>query len=104
MQLFPKLPHLAFMQKQPSLVFCLLMDLIGMATYAIPLLGEFGDIIWAPVSAFIFYRTFGGTKGMLGGAFNFLEEILPGFDFIPTFTIMYFLTAKNPANKTLFIK
>ena len=93
------------MQKQPSLVFCLVMDLIGMATYAIPLLGEFGDAIWAPVSAFIFYRTFGGTKWMLGGAFNFLEEILPGFDFIPTFTIMYFLTGKNRSvGKTLIIK
>ena len=66
-----------------------------MATYAIPLLGEFGDTLWAPISAFIFYRTFGGTKGMLGGAFNFLEEILPGFDFIPSFTIMYFMTAKK---------
>lgn len=71
------------------------MDLIGMATYAIPFLGEFGDTLWAPISAFIFYRTFGGTKGMLGGVFNFVEEILPGFDIIPTFTIMYFLSKKN---------
>ncbi|HLO80795.1 MAG TPA: hypothetical protein VK166_07555 [Chitinophagaceae bacterium] len=71
------------------------MDLIGMATYAIPVLGEFGDTLWAPVSAFIFYKTFGGTRGMIGGAFNFLEEILPGFDFIPTFTIMYFMTARK---------
>jgi hypothetical protein len=81
------------------------MDLIGMATYAIPLLGEFGDVIWAPVSAFIFYKAFGGTKGMLGGAFNFLEEILPGFDFIPTFTIMYFLMGKNRSmDKPMIIK
>jgi hypothetical protein len=93
------------MKKQPSLIFCLLMDLIGMATYAIPLLGEFGDTLWAPVSAFIFYKTFGGTKGMIGGAFNFLEEILPGFDFIPTFTIMYFMTAKkNSTQEAVWIK
>jgi hypothetical protein len=105
MQPFKTPSHLPVMQKQPTLIFCLLMDLIGMATYAIPLLGEFGDAIWAPVSAFIFYKTFGGTKGMLGGAFNFLEEILPGFDFIPTFTIMYFLTGKNKSiGKTLVIK
>ncbi len=83
------------MKKQPSLIFCLLMDLIGMATYAIPVLGEFGDTLWAPISAFIFYKTFGGTRGMIGGAFNFLEEILPGFDFIPTFTIMYFMTVRK---------
>jgi len=73
------------------------MDLIGMATYAIPFFGEIGDMFWAPVSAFIFYRTFGGTKGMLGGMFNFVEELIPGLDFIPTFTIMYFLTRKKHA-------
>jgi len=90
------------MTKQPSLVFCLLMDLIGMATYAIPFLGEFGDVLWAPISAFIFYRTFGGTKGVLGGIFNFAEELLPGFDFIPTFTIMYFMTRKKTATTQVF--
>jgi hypothetical protein len=67
------------------------MDLIGCATYAIPLLGEFADIIWAPISAIIFFVTFGGWKGALGGIGNFIEEILPGTDFIPSFTIMWFL-------------
>jgi hypothetical protein len=75
----------------PSLIFCLLMDAIGYATYAVPFLGEFGDIIWAPISALIFYRTFGGWKGAFGGMFNFIEELLPGFDFIPSFTIMWFM-------------
>jgi hypothetical protein len=86
------------MAKKPSLAFCLLMDLLGLATYALPFLGEFGDLLWAPISAFIFYRTFGGTKGLLGGMFNFMEELLPGFDFIPTFTIMYFMTRKKTAD------
>jgi hypothetical protein len=67
------------------------MDLIGYATYAIPFLGEFADIIWAPISAIIFFITFGGWKGVLGGIGNFIEEILPGTDFIPSFTIMWFL-------------
>ena len=79
------------MKKQPSLAFCVLMDLIGFATYAIPGLGEFADIIWAPISGIIFFITFGGWKGALGGMFNFVEEILPGTDFIPSFTIMWFL-------------
>ena len=77
-------------KQQPSLLFCILMDAIGYMTYALPLLGEFGDILWAPVSAFIFFRTFGGWKGAFGGLFNFVEELLPGFDFIPSFTIMWF--------------
>ncbi len=76
---------------QVSLLFCILMDILGYATFAIPLIGEFADIIWAPISAMIFYRTFGGWKGAIGGTFNFLEEILPGLDFIPTFTITYFM-------------
>ena len=76
---------------QPSLLFCIVMDLIGYATYAIPFLGEFADIIWAPISAIVFFITFGGWKGALGGIGNFIEEILPGTDFIPSFTIMWFL-------------
>ena len=77
-------------KKQPSLAFCIAMDLLGYATYAIPFLGELGDIVWAPISAFLFFKHFGGWKGAFGGIFNFVEEILPGLDFIPTFTITYF--------------
>jgi hypothetical protein len=75
--------------KTGSLLFCILMDLVGYATYSIPLFGEIGDILWAPVSAVIFYKTFGGWKGAFGGIFNFVEELLPGTDFIPSFTIMW---------------
>ena len=79
------------MKKQPSLIFCILMDLVGYATYAIPGLGEIADILWAPISSIIFMATFGGYKGVLGGFGNFIEELLPGTDFIPSFTIMWFI-------------
>jgi len=65
------------------------MDLLGCASYAVPLLGEVSDVIWAPISAIIFYRMFGGTLGTFGGMFNFMEELFPGLDFIPTFTISW---------------
>ncbi len=78
-------------RKQPSLLFCILMDLVGYATYAVPILGEFGDILWAPISSLIFMSSFGGWKGVLGGFGNFIEELLPGTDFIPSFTIMWFI-------------
>jgi hypothetical protein len=95
-------------KKQPSLVFCIIMDVLGYATYAIPGFGELGDIVFAPISAIIFYFMFGSWKGAL---FNFTEEILPGTDFIPSFTIMwlwnYFAGKKTgitsilqPKNKT----
>lgn len=75
--------------KTPSLAACILMDILGYATYSIPLIGELADIIWAPISALIFFRMFGGWKGAFGGMFNFVEELLPGLDFIPTFTITW---------------
>ena len=78
-------------QKNASLLFCIIMDLIGYATYAIPVLGEVGDLFWAPVSAIIFFKTFGGWRGAVGGVFNFIEELAPGLDFIPSFTMMWLL-------------
>lgn len=81
----------------PSLAFCLAMDALGFVTYAIPGLGEFGDLFWAPVSAMIFMISFGGWKGVLGGAFNFVEEILPGTDFIPSFTLAWLLKNRRVA-------
>jgi hypothetical protein len=74
-------------KKQPSLVFCIIMDVLGFATYAVPGFGELADIVFAPVSAIVFYFMFGSWKGAL---FNFTEEVLPGTDFIPTFTIAWF--------------
>ncbi len=68
------------------------MDAIGLLNYAVPVMGEFTDLVWAPISAFIFYMSFGSWKGSL---FNFAEEILPGVDFIPTFTIMWFMQKKQ---------
>jgi hypothetical protein len=84
-------------QATPSLLLCLVMDLLGYATYAIPGIGEFGDIVWAPISAIVFYKMFGGWKGAFGGLFNFVEEILPGLDFIPSFTIMWFIQRAKKA-------
>lgn len=72
----------------PSLVACLLMDAIGSAVILIPVAGE---LIWAPISAFLFWRMFGFRKGFLGGVFSFVEELIPGLDFIPTFTISWIL-------------
>ncbi|TAH04305.1 MAG: hypothetical protein EAZ16_05680 [Sphingobacteriales bacterium] len=90
--------------KKPSLLVCIAMDALGYATYAIPFLGELGDLIWAPVSAAVFFKVFGGWKGALGGTFNFIEELLPGLDFVPSFTIMWLLQhfgKKQPTTTTI---
>jgi len=82
----------------PNIALCIILDLIGMASYLIPALGEFSDIIWAPISGFLFYKLFGGRFGVIGGVLNFLEEIIPFTDIIPSFTIAWFIK-KNELDK-----
>ena len=73
----------------PSLSMCLLMDLLGFAFLSIPFLGPFVEMLFAPISAIVYWRMFGFRKGFFGGIFNFVEELIPGVDLIPTFTITW---------------
>jgi hypothetical protein len=82
-------------KKLPSLKVCILLDAIGCLSYILPFLGEFTDLIWAPLSGFIFYFLFGNKLGAMGGVFSFFEELFPGLDFIPTFTISYFIRKRE---------
>ncbi len=88
----------------PPLALCILLDAIGCASYLLPFLGEFIDVIWAPISGIIYYRLFGGVKGLFGGVFSFLEELLPGFDIIPTFTITWFLQQQKRSKDAVTIQ
>ena len=81
--------------KLPSLHTCILLDLVGMSSYLLPFAGEVFDFIWAPLSAIIFYFMFGKKAGVFGGMFSFIEELLPGFDIIPTFTIAWFIRKRK---------
>lgn len=86
----------------PSLKTCLLLDAVGCMSYLIPVAGEAIDFIWAPISAIVFYFIFGKKKfGFLGGAFAFLEELSPGLDFIPTFTIAWLIRKYDIENELL---
>jgi hypothetical protein len=84
----------------PNLAICLIMDLIGMASYILPGIAEYTDIVWAPISGYIFFKLFGGRFGLIGGVLDFLEEILPFTDIIPSFTIAWFIRKKQ-ADKLL---
>ena len=75
----------------PNIGLCIVMDLIGMSSYVLPFLAEVTDLVWAPISAMIFNKLFGGKLGMIGGVLNFLEEIIPFTDIIPSFTIAWFI-------------
>ncbi|MHB9056846.1 MAG: hypothetical protein ACYC2P_11955 [Paludibacteraceae bacterium] len=83
----------------PSLPFCILMDVVGMASYLVPGVGETFDLVWAPISGFIFLKAFGGMTGKIGGLISMMEEALPFVDIVPTFTIGHFY-AKHQLKKT----
>lgn len=78
--------------KRRQLITGLFLDLIGMASYLLPGLGEFTDVIWAPISAFILAKMYPGKIGKVGAIVNFIEEISPGLDIIPTFTLTWVYT------------
>lgn len=78
--------------KWRNLIFGLLLDGIGMLSFVVPGIGEFSDVIWAPVSGWIMTRIYKGRVGQVAGVIAFVEELLPGFDFIPSFTLMWIYT------------
>jgi hypothetical protein len=75
-----------------KLIIGLVLDGIGTISFSIPLLGEFSDIIWAPIAAFIMSRMYKGRVGRAAGILTFVEEILPFTDVIPSFTITWIYT------------
>lgn len=93
-----RLPNVLLVAPQPppdeqqarltKLLVSVLIDLIGMATYVVPLAGEAGDLAWAPISALLIQQLYG--NGLLTGL-AFAEELLPGLDIIPTATIAWLL-------------
>ena len=87
-------------QKLPPFCICILLDTIGLVTYLIPGWGEWVDIGWAPISAFLFYLLFGGKTGVIGAIINFIEESVPFADAIPMFTIGYFIRRREISNSS----
>jgi hypothetical protein len=80
------------MNKYKKLALGIFLDALGYVSYIFPGLGEFTDIIWAPLSAWIMTKLYKGKPGKVAAVVNFVEEALPGFDVIPTFTLMWLYT------------
>ena len=78
--------------KYKKLTLSLLLDAVGYVSFLIPGLGEFIDVAWAPASAYIMTKLYKGKRGKIAGAVSFIEEIMPGMDVIPTFTLMWLYT------------
>lgn len=74
--------------KNKKLAFSIIFDAVGYTSYVFPLI----DIGWAPLSAYLMTKLYKGKKGKIAAVITFIEEALPGFDFIPTFTLMWLYT------------
>lgn len=79
-------------KKNILLIVGIIFDLIGMISYIVPGFGEGIDFIWAPISGLALFVMYKGVKGIVGGILGTVEELLPGLDFIPSFTLMWFYT------------
>lgn len=75
--------------KNRNLVLGILFDGIGMLSFTVPFLGEFSDVVWAPIAGFLMTQMYKGTLGKAAGVLAFLEEIIPFADVIPTFTLTW---------------
>ncbi|MEL6304272.1 MAG: hypothetical protein AAFQ20_05720 [Bacteroidota bacterium] len=79
-------------QKYKDLLLGLLFDAIGMVSFIIPGIGEFADVIWAPLAAWLMTRMYKGKAGQVAGVVTFVEELVPGWDIVPSFTLMWVYT------------
>ncbi|MFK7781987.1 hypothetical protein [Psychroserpens sp.] len=93
------------MNKYKKLALGILFDALGYITFLIPGVGEFGDIVWAPASAWLMTKLYKGKSGKIAAMISFIEEALPGMDVIPTFTLMwlytYVFSSKNSSDETI---
>ena len=80
------------MNKYKKLITGILFDALGYVSFLIPGIGEFTDVVWAPLSAWLMTKLYKGKPGKIAGVVTFVEEALPGFDIIPTFTLMWLYT------------
>jgi len=78
--------------RMTKLFIGLLLDGIGMMSFTIPLLGEFSDVIWAPIAAFLMTKMYKGRVGKVASILTFVEEVLPFTDIIPSFTLTWIYT------------
>ena len=74
--------------KNNKLIVSIIFDLFGMASYAVPGIGELTDLFFAPIQGLWIYSAYGNIKWTF---FGVAEEALPFTDFIPSCLISHFL-------------
>lgn len=87
--------------KYKKLTLSILLDAIGYISFLFP--PFIFDVFWAPLSAFLMTKLYKGKRGKVAAAISFIEEILPGLDIIPTFTLMWLYTFVFNKEKSITI-
>ena len=80
------------MNKYKKLGLSVLLDAVGLISFTIPGFGEFTDVAWAPISAWVMTKLYTGKTGKVAAVISLVEEAAPGLDVIPTFTLMWLYT------------
>jgi len=80
-----------YVMENPShkLLASLVIDFVGTASFAVPVVGELADLLWAPVSAKLVSALYSESSPHLY-YLAFLEELLPFTDIIPTATLGWY--------------
>lgn len=87
--------NLENLSKKQLLKYGIIFDLLGM----IPIL----NFIWAPLSVLLMTKLYKGNVGKIGGMVSFIEEVVPGLNFFPSFTLtwvyVFILKKGEPVNQ-----
>lgn len=88
-------------RKKTHLIVSILIDLLGMATYLLPLIGEVVDVFYAPLAGIIIFLMYRRDMkiGIFGALFGTAEELFIA-DLIPTATLIWVYTYKINEKKT----
>lgn len=70
-----------------KLLICIVIDILGSANEAIPVVGEIVDVLYAPMAALLLRQMFQGSNVVF--LLEFVEEILPFTDILPLATICW---------------
>lgn len=94
------------MNKNKLLRKSIVLDLISISTVFIPIAGTLIDMIWASYAAKQMNDMYAGKKGKIAFIIVLIEELIPGLDVIPTFTLMWlytFVWIKAPQMQAIII-
>ncbi|MFP2994867.1 hypothetical protein ABN763_03105 [Spongiivirga sp. MCCC 1A20706] len=81
-------------KKYKLLLLGLAIDGIGLlsSSWVFPVIGDFTDIVWAPLTGYLMIKMYKGRTGKIAGTVSVIEELLPGLDVVPTFTLTWLYT------------